>query len=158
MAKGKDSTKEAAKTLDLTDSDSGTDTTTSDVSEESEPHGPQSPKPSVADDSSDPPLIPFTQTGRDDAAPVPNEEAAEDIPAEQVTLESIAKYSDGEVTQVHVSFLRWDRKQEWGQIRPLNDDRVTKYLQQITMNEPRTPVRVLLRSLGSGLFVHADSA
>jgi hypothetical protein len=56
--------------------------------------------------------------------------------------------------------LRFDRKKQWGQIRPLNELRVLSYYTQLLKNPPGQPVRILVRRMHSGMpvVIHADSA
>ena len=68
-----------------------------------------------------------------------------------MTLPQLGQYVELGVKEVHVLCLQWDRRQQWGQIRPLNDEVVDRYYQSVKANAPRVPVRVLLRSMG-GMF------
>lgn len=86
-----------------------------------------------------------------DAAPEPPEEFRDDLDPEQVTLANLKNWTEPNVLKVNINHLRWDYNTKWGQIRPLNDQLVQKYVGQLKANLPRVPVRVLLRSLGTGM-------
>ena len=134
----------------------------------------RSPSPRFSDNQSDdsdsslesnpnkvpdsPTLLPFSQKkdesfdATQDAAPEPPQPMSEDLPPEEVTLQAVARWSEPEVQVIDVNHLYWDTNQSWGQIRPLNEQHVQKYLNQIRENHPRVPVHILVRNLGSGML------
>lgn len=85
------------------------------------------------------------------AAFSPPEPAIENMHPEDVTLAELRKWADPTVYQIDIRHLRWDLKQEWGQIRPLQPTMVNMYFHQLKQNPPRVPVRVLLRNMGAGI-------
>lgn len=75
----------------------------------------------------------------------------EDLPPEKVTLEELSKYSNHQSVLIPVTQLRWDVTCSWGQIRPLNNQIVEEYKEDVRRNPPRTAVNVLLRDMGNGM-------
>ena len=88
----------------------------------------------------------FNAPGRDLSDTTP-------INPDKVNDKELKKYMLPGLFIAHVSQLRWDLKQEWGQIRKLNNDRVQYYVRSLKESPPRVPVRILLRTLGQGIFV-----
>ena len=84
-------------------------------------------------------------------APAPTSPQKEDLPPERVTPDAIKQWSNRDNELVHMSQLRWDYDQQWGQIRPLNDTMVEHYFNQVQANPPRVPVSVLLRQTSNGV-------
>lgn len=73
----------------------------------------------------------------------------------KVTLQELRKYSDGKVVDVPIMSLYFDKKQVWGQIRPLNRTRVALYKKQMAEGKlPRTSVRILVRKMDEGVNVY----
>ena len=99
----------------------------------------------------EPPAVSLTQTQGTTAASSPTEAPIESLPPEKVTLAELHKWSDSTVYSLDIRTLRWDLKQEWGQIRPLQPAMVHNYYHQLKMNQPRVPVRILVRNLGAGV-------
>ena len=88
----------------------------------------------------------MNDTAAPPAVPLP-----EDLQPDQVTERALREFSRGTKT-VHVSYLRFDRCQAWGQIRPINEDRVQELLSVISKDEPRVSIsKLLFRQLGTGV-------
>ena len=96
-------------------------------------------------------------TVMDTSAPILATAPKEDLSPEEVTLKHLQRWVEKDVSQIHISMLRWDCKQQWGQIRPLSTNQVDLYYQSVKKTPPRVPVRALVRSSG-GMHNYNDSA
>lgn len=112
--------------------------------------GLQSPQPTPNHES----LDMSYQSSTQDAAPPVVDEHIEDLEPEQVTVDKLAEYQEAQVAEIHVHNLLFDRKQQYGQIRPLNDGRVEMYLREMREHPPRKPVSCLVRSMGGMNNLH----
>ena len=96
-----------------------------------------------------------TQTQSQDkfhAAP-PAKEDSEEYDPEKVSIKDVQQYTVEGLQLVPVTYLRWDEKQVWGQIRTLDQDLVQRYVKSVEKEPPRLPVRVLLRNMGSDMLL-----
>lgn len=76
-----------------------------------------------------------------------------EVPLVNVNQKELRKWMEPGLHGVHVLNLRWDTKQEWGQIRMLDEDRVRSLMREVLDAPPRVPIRVLLRRCGQGICV-----
>lgn len=90
------------------------------------------------------------QVSEDMVAPEPEGEDDHGLTVDQITPEQIRSYSEGSKL-IHVMNLKWDTKKRWGQVRQINKDTVKEYYNGLRSVQPRTFVRVLVRSLGDGV-------
>ena len=90
------------------------------------------------------------QTQGTSTASSPTEPPLETLPPDKVTLAELPNWSDPTVYTLDIRTLRWDLKQEWGQIRPLQPTMVNTYYHQLKQNPSRVPVRILVRNMGAG--------
>ena len=77
----------------------------------------------------------------------------EDEPDAPLNVDEVKQYSDG-LHMIHISKLKWDAKCQWGQVRPLRESLVTEYFHALQRVQPRQPIRVLVRSMGDGVFIN----
>ena len=87
----------------------------------------------------------------DDVAPFVAQPPVEDMEPDMINLQSVAKFTEPGLKQIHITHLKWDRRLQWGQIRPLNDDQVLQYFKDIKRQEPSSCIKVLVRSIGTGV-------
>jgi hypothetical protein len=76
----------------------------------------------------------------------------ENIPDDQVTVERAQGevLPDGEKI-IDIRWLRWDKTGTWGQIRQVDDVRVSNYFIDLWKNEPKGRISCLVRSMGAGM-------
>ena len=77
---------------------------------------------------------------------------ADNVAPEDLNVQLVANFSTGQPTLVHVTQLRWDTTQSWGQIRKLNKELVARYVRALESEPLRLPIKVLVRDLGSGVI------
>lgn len=75
----------------------------------------------------------------------------EELEANEVNLEKLKSWTLPEMKVIHVANLKWDTKQKWGQIRPVNKNLVAYYKRRLQQAIPRQPVRILVRDMGNGV-------
>jgi len=95
--------------------------------------------------------VPPAADDEDDTAADPAEDPADDMPLETVTVAALKNWTSGKVVDMDIRWLRWDRQQKWGQIRPLNTARVNRYVEQLKCNPPRVPLKILVKHMGRGV-------
>ena len=120
-----------------------------------------SPNSSDAEEEEEPEDQDGSEAGKDEVtpparldlfeAPDPVRDEPETLDPSEVTVTMVNKFMQPKMLKVHVGRLRWDMKQQWGQIRGLDSTLVQYYLQQLRQEPPRQPIRLLVRDSGSGM-------